>query len=68
MGDVIQFPVKPRAKLTKQRLAAHYRRSTRWVEMRVAEGMPSTVGPDGRRLFDLGAADEWLATRRSQTG
>lgn len=66
MGQVIQFPVKPRAKLTKRRLAAHYGRSIRWVELRVAEGMPSTVDPDGRRMFDLGAADEWLANRRSQ--
>lgn len=68
MGEVLAFPVKPRVTLTKRRLAAHYGRSIRWVEMRVAEGMPSTIGRDGRRLFELEAAEEWLANRRSQTG
>jgi hypothetical protein len=48
--------------LSKKQLAQHpqIRRSTRWVEMRVAEGMPSTF--DGsRRNFRLSEVRAWVA-------
>ena len=49
--------------LTKQQLAQHLRRSSRWVELRVREGMPSEP-PTKRyptRRFRLQAVETWLA-------
>ncbi len=49
--------------LTKQQLAQHLGRSTRWIEMRVREGMPSQE-PTKRypmRRFRLGDVENWLA-------
>lgn len=52
--------------VTKQQLAAHLGRSTRWVEQRVAEGMPVIEGTDryGRRRYDLAKCEAWLAAGR----
>ena len=48
--------------LTKQQLAAHLGRSPRWIEMRVAKGMPSeNLDRYGRRMFDLRAVEAWLS-------
>lgn len=63
MGEVIQvnFGRRDDALLSKKQLAAHpsIRRSTRWVEQRVREGMPSQM--DGnRRMFSLPAVQGWL--------
>jgi hypothetical protein len=52
--------------LTKLQFARHpqVRRSGRWVEQRMAEGMPATF--DGnRRMFDLEECLAWLENRRS---
>lgn len=49
--------------LTKQQLARHLGRSTRWVELRVREGMPSEH-PTKRypqRRFRLSEVETWLA-------
>lgn len=57
------------AVLTKKQFARHpdVRRSTRWVEQRVNEGMPSHM--DGyRRMFPLDECLAWLARRRDETG
>lgn len=44
---------------TKRQLAEHYSYSTRWVELRVQEGMPShQVG--GQRRFLLSETDAWF--------
>lgn len=51
------------ALLTKQQLAAHLKRSPRWVEIRVRDGMPSEP-PTKRypqRRFRLSAVEGWLA-------
>lgn len=64
-AQIIQFPIRDDVKLSKRRLALHYRRSVRWVEMQVAAGMPSHM-EGGRRMIFLRDADEWLA-RRSQS-
>lgn len=51
--------------LSKRQLAQHpaINRSTRWVELRVAEGMPSRL--DGnKRMFSLPEVEEWLAGQR----
>jgi hypothetical protein len=51
------------ALLTKQQLARHLGRSTRWIELKVREGMPSE--PPTRRFphrrFRLGDVESWLA-------
>ncbi len=50
------------AVLTKQQLAVHLGRSTRWIELRVREGMPSE--PPTRRFphrrFRLAEVEAWL--------
>ena len=54
------------ATLTKRQLAAHLGRSERWVELRVAEGMPS-LSPTARfasRRFVLSEVERWLGEGR----
>jgi hypothetical protein len=58
MGEVIQFP---EPWLTKRQLADHYGFSTRWIELRMQEGMPSRM-IGGRRRFRLSETENWLAT------
>ena len=62
MTKVIAFPVRQELLLTKQQLARHLNRSTRWIELRVREGMPVEEATDryGRRRYRLGAVEEWL--------
>lgn len=61
MSNVVQLrPLQ--ALLTKQQLARHFGRSTRWVELRVRDGMPSEP-PTKRfphRRFRLGDVESWL--------
>ena len=46
--------------MTKPQLAAHLGFSTRWVEYRVAEGMPhARFG--GRLRFQASAVEDWLS-------
>lgn len=49
--------------VTKKQLAQHHevRRSTRWLEQRTAEGLPSRVGEGDRREYPLGEALDWIA-------
>lgn len=50
--------------LSKQQIAQHLGFSVRWVELRVAEGMPSTrMG--GRLRFQISAVEDWLEQRRA---
>jgi hypothetical protein len=62
MGDVIHVNFGASDPLlTKRQLSQHpkIRRSTRWLEQRVAEGMPSQM--DGnRRMFRLSEVLAWL--------
>jgi predicted DNA-binding transcriptional regulator AlpA len=48
--------------LTKKQLAAHFGYSTRWVELRVREGMPSKL-IGGRRRFRLSEVEAWIEER-----
>lgn len=66
MSEIVQLRPATRVLLTKQNLAAHLDRSPRWVELRVREGMPVCEGTDrfGRRRYDLGAVEAWLAEGR----
>jgi predicted DNA-binding transcriptional regulator AlpA len=66
-AQVIPLPVRhtpngPEPLLSKKQLAAHYGFSTRWVELRVNEGMPSAL-IGGRRRFKLSEIDHWLKRR-----
>jgi hypothetical protein len=45
--------------LDKRGLASHLGCGIRWIEMRVAEGMPSTMIA-GRRKFRASEVEEWL--------
>ena len=64
MGEVIHadFGRTAPTTLSKKELAFRLRRSTRWVEMRVRDGMPSHM--DGfRRMFNLSEVEAWLEGR-----
>ncbi len=62
MSNVVQLRADG-ALLTKQQLARHLGRSTRWIELKVRDGMPSE--PPTRRFphrrFRLGDVESWLA-------
>jgi len=66
-GQVIRFPTRRTASaeplLTKKQLAAHFQFSTRWVELRTREGMPSEL-IGGRRRYRLSLVNDWLGSRR----
>ena len=70
VGEVIRFDFgRTDAVLTKAQFARHadVRRSTRWVEQRVNEGMPSHM--DGnRRMFPLDDCLAWLGRWREERG
>jgi hypothetical protein len=54
---------KPEPWLSKKEDALHYGFSTRWVEYRLAEGMPHRkIG--GAIRFQLSEVDAWLEGRR----
>lgn len=66
MGEVVRFPRRPGSEpwVSKRQVAEHFGFSTRWVELRVREGMPSrAIG--GRRRFLLSECEEWLLKGRS---
>ncbi len=46
-------------RLTKSEYAEHLRCSIRWVEYRIADGLPSEMIA-GRRKFRASVADQWL--------
>jgi predicted DNA-binding transcriptional regulator AlpA len=50
--------------LSKRQIAGHYGRSTRWIELRMREGLPSRM-LGGRRAFRLSTVDAWMEARYS---
>jgi hypothetical protein len=66
MGVLVQgnFGRTQAVELTKKQFAAHprIRKSSRWVEMRVAEGLPSHMDRS-RRMFPLDEGLAWLTER-----
>ena len=48
--------------LTKRQLAAHLSYSTRWVEIRMREGLPSKL-IGGQRRFHLSEVEAWIEER-----
>lgn len=70
MGEVIHFDFgRSGTLLTKKQFSQHpeVRRSTRWVEQRVTEGMPSHM-EGNRRMFPLDDCLAWLERRRDEKG
>lgn len=69
VGQVIavDFGRSEEIPVSKRELAARLRRSRRWVELRVSEGMPSWV--DGnRRMFRLSEVRTWLEENDFKAG
>jgi len=66
MSTAPQLSLAVEQLLTKRQVAEYLGRSTRWVELRVREGMPSepptTRFP--RRRFRLSEVEAWLAAGR----
>jgi hypothetical protein len=62
MGNVIPFPRRTdwEPELSKRQVAQRFGFSTRWVELRVREGMPSCMRGN-RRRFLLSECEAWLA-------
>ena len=62
MGTVIPFPRRTdwEPELSKRQVAQWFGFSTRWVELRVREGMPSRMRGSQRR-FLLSECEAWLA-------
>jgi phage terminase Nu1 subunit (DNA packaging protein) len=63
MSNVVQLtPSGHHVVLNKKALALRLGCSTRTIENRMREGMP-TLGPDrfGRQRYDLAAVEQWLA-------
>jgi phage terminase Nu1 subunit (DNA packaging protein) len=67
MSEVIHLTVRPfqGRMLTKRQLAAELGRSTRWIELRMREGMPvePRATPRDHARFDLHAVRVWLDSR-----
>jgi hypothetical protein len=50
--------------VNKRAIAQHYGRTTRWVELRMTEGMPHRKDtPTAWPMFRLSEVDAWLAER-----
>lgn len=65
MGDLIHFPrARADVPLSKKQLAAMLGFTTRWLELRVAEGMPSWM-ERGRRMFYVSDVNAWLEEREA---
>jgi hypothetical protein len=67
MSEVIRLPIRPfpGRLLTKRQLAAELGRSTRWIELRMREGMPVAprAAPREHARFDVTAVRAWLDSR-----
>jgi hypothetical protein len=70
MGVVLQFPsarIQNEPALSKRQLAMYLGRSTRWIELRYAEGAPSFM--DGhRRMSYPSEFVAWLDSERYARG
>ncbi len=63
-GSVVVFPRAAIREpwLNKRQIADYFGRSTRWVELRVREGLPSKM-IGGRRGFRLSEVEAWIDRR-----
>lgn len=70
MGEVVQFPSRDTGTtpvLTKKQLAVYLQCSTKTIERRVSEGMPSFM-LGSRRRFRLGDVETWLTDQEGDGG
>lgn len=71
MGELVRHNFgHPAPMLTKAQLAQHLGRSTRWVEERVKDGMPSKMGTRRNRsvrLFPLYDVESWLGNTKGDS-
>lgn len=66
--NVIQFPSRWEPLLSKRQLATLWGCSTKTIDRRVTEGLPSIPpehSPVGRRMFRLSDVEAWLERRAS---
>lgn len=66
MGRLIRLPLRPGAEpwRSKRQIADYFGYSTRWVELRVRDGMPSEM-IGGHRKFRVSECEAWLLKGRS---
>ena len=64
-GVVVRLPTAAGRLLTKRQLAAELGRSTRWMELRMREGLPvlPRCTPGEHARYDLDAVRAWLDSR-----
>ena len=68
MSTITKLSLVAEHLVTKRQLADHLGRSTRWIELRVREGMPSEP-PTTRyphRRFKLSEVEAWLAAGKAK--
>lgn len=65
MGQIIQFPGNYEPLMSKRQLADHLGFSTRWVELRVNDGLPVATTIGNQKRFHLSQVMPWLSTWRS---
>lgn len=67
MADLVQFPGARRSSrpLSKKQLATELGRSSRWINLRMTEGMPvlPRASEQEPARFDLGQVNAWLEER-----
>lgn len=56
----VDFGRREEDPVDKKRLATILGRSVRWVELQLADGMPSTKGRRGKRMFLVSECRAWL--------
>jgi predicted DNA-binding transcriptional regulator AlpA len=63
-ATIVPFPrsIMSEPWLSKRQIADYFGRSTRWVELRVREGLPSKM-IGGRRGFRLSEVEAWIDGR-----
>ncbi len=68
MSTATQLSLAVEQLLTKRQLAEHLGRSTRWIELRVREGLPSEPPTNRfpRRRFRLSEVEAWLAAGKAR--
>lgn len=63
MGSVIPFPGSHEPLMSKRQLAEHLGFSTRWVELRVHDGLPVAATIGNQKRFRLSEVMAWCAER-----
>ena len=61
---VLALPTATEPWRNKRQIAEHFGRSTRWVELRMLDGMPyRKEHPTAWPMFRLSEVDAWMAAR-----